>query len=416
MTTFKKITDLPLAYIGTYGAERIEMVTYTGENLDIPTSASIYMRQVFDWGFFEYLPLIGGISQNLIKSDVAAIVSGINEYGTLRYIYINPTILDSGQTTVFNSHLSFGNSNEFQSLQFNIPLLPVASNWGKELALLIEGNDTPLRGRLVSFKNVNLSESMPKTLRVEFNDVLDTTQPLLATNFIVSGGQILHNPVFMNDRTVGLRIDNVFNRQALTLAIASGAVRDRAGNLVAATSGVTIINTGPVSNSMAVAPSIVIVNAADPNVVDIIFNQMLDLSVDLVSTKFTLGGGKSVFSAVYKDTYTVSLTVSTFTAGEAINLNIDIQAVRNLHRPFYIDPIYAIPVTNKVGVADTTPPSISVVFGVPQVYIDSGKPYYIHAGNGDYPGISDVLVLKKLVVNSWHVTSFQEGFSESNYN
>lgn len=410
MTTFKKISELiNTGYPDNGGQELIEIVAYTGVNSDIPTSQSLSLSAIFSWGFNQYLPLLGGIPENLVTSK-SVIGGSVVNYEQIKYIPVNSATLDGGNNAVIINNIGFGNGEIISAQQWDVALLPVSFNFGKELSILLGESVSASMGKVISFKNVNFPESTAKTLRIVFNDLLDITQPLLASSFTLSG-KYIHRPVFMDERTVGLRVENVVSGETLTLSIASGAVRDLGGNLVAASSGTAIINTGNKLNTTSLAVSLCALKNTTPSVVEIIFNQMLDLSWVLDPTSYTLSGGKTVISVSYKNTSTVILNVTTFTAGEVISLNIAANAVRALVRVGTNSLITGVAITNKVGATDSTPPAIATVSTVPQVFIDAGKPYYIHAGNSTI-GVSDVIVLKKMRSNVWHLVSLQEGFLE----
>lgn len=413
MTTFKKISQLVDAgYVNNAGQERIEIVAYTGVNSDIPISQSLNLATLFDWAFYDYLPSIGGISAGVVASDRLTLGGGL-AYGEIKYISIGDTELNGGKNAVLDTIVSYGTANEITAIQWDLPVLTGGFTFGKDLSILLGGSEQTTRGKLFSFKDVFFPETMPKTLRIVFNELLDTTQALSESNFTltgVTGVKHAHHPVFMDGRTVGLRVENVYRGETLTLAIASGAVRDVAGNLVAATTTTPVINTGNKINTDALNVGLCAVKNSEPSVIEIIFNQMLDLSLVLDPAKFTLSGGKTVISATYKNTYSVTLSVTTFTTGESILLNIAADAVRALVRVGFNSLITGVAITNNVGATDSTPPAISTVSTVPQVFIDAGKPYYIHAGNNTISGVYDLLVLKKVTQTVWHVASFQEGF------
>lgn len=413
MATFKKISELVDAgYVNNAGLERIEIVAYTGVNSDIPTSQSLRLVDLFDWAFYERLPAIGGISANSVYSFSAGIGIGV-DYGVIKYISIPDSLILTENNSILITSVNYGTDNEISAIQWDLPTLPGTSNYGKDISILLGGSTQSTRGKLFSFKDAIFPESMPKTLRIAFDDLLDTTQTLSASDFTltgVTGVKHVHHAVFMDDRTVGLRVENVYRGETLTLAIASGAVRDVAGNLVAATTTTPVINTGNKINTDALNVALCAVKNTTPSVIEIIFNQMLDLSVALDPAKFTLSGGKTVISATYKNTSTVVLSITTFTAGESITITIAANAVLALVKVGLNSLITGVAITNKVGVTDSTPPAISTVSTVPQVFIDAGKPYYIHAGNNTVGGVYDLLVLKKVKQTVWHVASFQEGF------
>lgn len=413
MATFKKISELVDAgYVNNAGLERIEIVAYTGVNSDIPISQSLRLVDLFNWAFYERLPAIGGIAESSVYS-MSGGIGATTGYGAINYINLDTSLLYGGQYPVYVANIAWGNSNEISAQQWNVGTLTGLNNFGKELSLLLGGSTQSTRGKVISFKNVFFPESMPKTLRIAFDDLLDTTQTLSASDFTltgVTGVKHVNHAVFMDDRTVGLRVENVYRGENLTLAIASGAVRDVAGNLVAATTTTPVINTGNKINTDALNVALCAVKNTTPSVIEIIFNQMLDLSLVLDPAKFTLSGGKTVISATYKNTSTVVLSVTTFTAGESITITIAANAVLALVKVGLNSLITGVAITNKVGVTDSTPPAISTVFTVPQVFIDAGKPYYIHAGNNTVGGVYDLLVLKKVTQTVWHVASFQEGF------
>lgn len=413
MPTFKKISELEDAgYVNNAGQERIEIVAYTGVNLDTPTSRSLRLIDLFDWAFYERLPAIGGIAESSVYS-MSGSIGVTTGYSAINYINLNTSLLYGGQYTVYVASISWGTSNEVSAQQWDIGTLTGLNNFGKELSLLLGGSQQKTRGKVISFKNVIFSESMPKTLRIAFNDLLDTTQTLTASDFTltgVTGVKYVHHAVFIDDRTVGLRVENVYREENLTLAIASGAVIDLAGNLVGATTTTPVINTGNAINTDGLNVALCAVKNATPSIIEIIFNQMLDLSEVLDPAKFILSGGKTVISATYKNTSTVTLSVTTFAAGESIMMNIAANAVLALVKVGLNSLITGVAITNKVGVTDSTPPTISTIFTIPQVFIDAGKPYYIHAGNNSFGGVYDLLVLKKVKQTVWHVASFQEGF------
>lgn len=97
--------------------------------------------------------------------------------------------------------------------------------------------------------SATVENAAPTTLTLVFSEALDQTKTLLTTDFTLSGGKSDSAAVYVNATTVALTVTAFTNGEAITLNVAAGAVRDLAGNNLAA------ITARAITNNVSTVPS-----------------------------------------------------------------------------------------------------------------------------------------------------------------
>jgi len=90
--------------------------------------------------------------------------------------------------------------------------------------------------------SATVQNATPTTLTLVFSEALDQTKVLSANDFTLSGGKADSNPVYVNATTVSMTVTAFVNGETITLNVASGAVRDLAGNNLSAITARAITN------------------------------------------------------------------------------------------------------------------------------------------------------------------------------
>jgi len=177
-----------------------------------------------------------------------------------------------------------------------------------------------------------VQNATPTVVAVTYSEALDQTVAQNAADWAVSGHTV-SSVAFASSTVINLTVDTfVYGEATRTVTYTNNAnrVKDLAGNAALTSSATNITNNLAAPDVTAPTLTSATVENATPTKLTLVFSEALDQTKTLSASDFTLSGGKTDSSPVYDNSTTVSMTVTAFTNGEAITLDVAAGAVRDV--------------------------------------------------------------------------------------